>query len=157
MRVGALRVRRLTEQRHVRLVGRVEDGDHVLVGAEADLLALVLRVGAGVDDALAVVGVTRRARARLAVEVRKAAGERRVGGVANVNGVEAGRVAIVRDARRVRRDVPTDGIGETRLLVDDNVVRVEDRHVDGRRLDVAERVLGEPAERGEIQHLHPMW
>jgi hypothetical protein len=90
----------------VLLVGDVVDGEGVLVVAVADLAALVLLVGALVDQALGVVDV--------AVGGRTAGGGR-VGGVAEVKEDET--TAALGGAR-----AGTDDVGEARLVVGEDVV-----------------------------------
>lgn len=109
---GAL-VRDAGDDRGVRLVRHVVDGQGVLVVAVADVGTLVLRVGAPVDQALGVVDV-----AVLGGATRR----RQVLEVSQVDEDET------RGARRVAR-LGADGDGVVLLLVGDDVVRAARRQL----------------------------
>ena len=145
MRVLDVRVDGAAEHDGRREVGGVEDRDEGLVGADADRGALVVRVRARVDHALAVVGAA----------VGHASGERRSERVRHVDEVEAASARVGQhpgdEAALGQRD---DVVGVAEALVE----RVRVEH-DRRARDVAQPcqvehldAVAEAAEQADLAH-----
>ncbi len=115
------------------MIRDVDDADPGLVGIDADLTPGVVGVGPGVDNALRIVGVVR---------FHMAAREHRRCGIRQVDEVRA-RIAVGR----------ADDVGETRVLVDRDVVRAADVAV-VRRLGERDRRRRHAAQLRQVEHLH---
>ena len=119
------------------------DAEGRLVGSEADLLALVLLVGAVVDDTLGVVAIARPPTA--CAHILETAGKERSPWILNVDHVEAPAAGFTSLTR-------PHCVGEPGLLVDHDVVGAGDAVVVGSLLE-GDR-LRDVSELGQVEHLH---